>query len=384
LIGDQSSGTVVGAIPLGNFTLPSAPVGQTFALSTSVDPGFIDLVVSSTGPANLTWNNAGATGLWNTTDSNWNNGASNTTYSNGSAVTFNDSNGGNYAVTLNTTVSPSSVTVNNSGGAYTIGGTGSIAGTAALSKSGSNKITLNTVNTYTGGTNVSAGTLVAGVAGSLPSGAVSITGGTLQLGTSIGGTTITSLAVSGGGVLDINNDHIFINYGAGPDPIASIQAMLASGYAGGAWNGPGINSSAVAGNAGYGVGYSDSADAGNPANLASGTIEVAFTLLGDANLDHSVNGVDFGILAANFNKGVTGWDKGDFNYDNSVNGVDFGELAANFNKGAAAASASDIAALDAFAAANGLLADVPEPASMGLLAAGACGLLARRRRKTSI
>jgi hypothetical protein len=235
-------------------------------------------------------------------------------------------------------------------------------------------------NTYAGGTSVSAGTLVAAVAGSLPSGAVSITGGSLKLGTSIGGTTIKSLTISGGGNFDINNDHVIVSYGSGPDPIASIASMLSAGYNNGLWTGVnGINSSAVASNPGYGVGYADSADAGNPAGLASGTIEVAFTLLGDTNLDHTVNGVDFGILAANFNKGITGWDKGDFNYDNAVNGVDFGLLAANFNKGAA--SASDIAALDAFAAANGLLADVPEPASIGLLALGACSVMARRRRK---
>src|SRR5208283_3877185 len=128
---------------------------------------------------------------------------------------------------------------------------------------------------------------------------------------------------------------------------------------------------------GYGLGYADSADAGNPAGLASGTIEVKYTLLGDANLDGVVNAVDFGILAANFNKGVTGWDKGDFNYDNVVNAVDFGELAANFNKGATGTSIGVPAYEDpqilAFAAANNLLADVPEPASVGLLAAGAVG-----------
>jgi autotransporter-associated beta strand protein len=388
LIGDTSSGSVVNAIPLASFSLPTAPAGLAFSLSTAVDAGFIDLVVSSGGPPTLTWNDASTDNLWNATSSNWNNGSTSTTYSNGSQVTFNDNNGGHYAVTLNTTVSPASVTVNNSGGNYAISGTGSIAGTTAVSKSGSGMLTLSTVNTYTGGTNVSAGTLVVGVNGALSNGAVSITGGTLQLGTSTGAANMTSLGISGTGKLDVNNDHLFIHYGSGPDPISSIAAMLSSGFAGGTWTGSGIDSSAAAANsASYGLGYADSADAGNPAGLASGTIEIAYTLLGDANLDGAVNGVDFGILAANFNKGITGWDKGDFNYDNAVNGVDFGLLAANFNKGASGASggatAADFAALDAFAAANGLLADVPEPATAGLVALTAVGALSRRRRRSS-
>jgi hypothetical protein len=42
--------------------------------------------------------------------------------------------------------------------------------------------------------------------------------------------------------------------------------------------------------------------------------------------------------------------------------------------------ASDYVAIDAFAAANGLMADVPEPASVGLLlAAGLCFMTRRRR-----
>jgi autotransporter-associated beta strand protein len=239
-------------------------------------------------------------------------------------------------------------------------------------------------NNYTGGTTVNSGTLLIGAASALPVGNnVTITGGQVQLGASIGGVTLSSLAISGNGTLDVNNDHMIINYGApANDPIASIATLLKTGFNGGAWNGAGgIVSSAVAGNPGYSVGYADSADSGNPAGLASGTLEVAFTLIGDADLNHTVNGIDFGILAANFNKTVTGWDKGDFDYNNIVNGIDFTALAANFNK--AASSASDLAALDAFAAANGLLADVPEPATLGLLALGSCGLMVRKRRQLS-
>ena len=135
----------------------------------------------------------------------------------------------------------------------------------------------------------------------------------------------------------------------------------------------------------YGIGYADSADPGNPAGLPSGTIEIKYTLLGDANLDGVVNAIDFGIMAANFNKGVTGWDKGDFNYDNVVSAIDFGDLAANFNKGASGIAVGPGAlsdpALVAFAQANGLMADVPEPVSIGLFALGFCPLLQRRRSK---
>jgi hypothetical protein len=159
---------------------------------------------------------------------------------------------------------------------------------------------------------------------------------------------------------------------------------LKTGYNGGLWNGAGgIDSSAAAANNAnssnlqYGVGYADAADPGNPAGLSSGTIEIKYTLLGDANLSGVVDGTDFGIVAANFNKGVTGWDQGDFNYNNVVDGTDFGDLAANFNKGASGAAWD---ALVAFAQANGLMADVPEPAGALLMLIGVPIMLRRRTR----
>ncbi len=135
------------------------------------------------------------------------------------------------------------------------------------------------------------------------------------------------------------------------------------------------------------MGWADSKD-NVVSGLSSGQIEFKYTLLGDANLDGTVNGSDFSILAANFGLGHTNWDQGNFLFASSVNGSDFSALAANFGQGddyAAATTAADWAALDAFAAANGLPlptpAAVPEPASMGMLALGVVGLIGRRRRR---
>ena len=199
--------------------------------------------------------------------------------------------------------------------------------------------------------------------------------------------TVSSLNINPGGSLDLADNEMLINFGADADPISTIASYLANGYNGGAWNGPGIVSTTAqipTNGLLYGLGYADGKD-GVVSGLTSGQIEIKYTLLGDANLDGLVNGSDFNILAANFNQSVTGWDQGDFNYDGLVNASDFNELAANFNEAVSgAATAGDVAALDAFAAANGLLADVPEPAPLGLLAMGAAGLLTCRRPRAGV
>ena len=372
---------VAGGLLESGSKTPAEPNPSTFVLPTwsGIDGEFL--------PINMVWDNAfsavGNGTTWDFIQQNFNDPGVNANipviFFQGVGVTFNDANNGNYNVTLGTTVNPASVTVNNSTGNYLLTGSGKIAGPGALTKTGSNLLTIDTVNTYTGGTNVAAGTLVVGVNGALPNGAVTITGGTLQLATSTGPVTIQSLAISGG-TFDVNNNHLVIDYGSGPDPMSSIAALLKTGYAGGTWNGAGgiVSTAAAANAAAYGLGYADAADPGNPAGLSSGTIEVKYTLLGDANLSGVVDGTDFGIVAANFNKGVSRWDQGDFNYDGVVDGADFADLAANFNQGAAGASA--VASLDAFAAANGLLADVPEPLAGTSLITAILVTTARRRR----
>ena len=286
------------------------------------------------------------------------------------SVQFNNSNSyniapgtGGYALTLDNAGSAANLSV--------ISGNHTISAPVSVTSAGIN------ANIATGSTLTFAGKITG-------SGPLALTSaGTLKLGTSIGEVDVTSLSIAPNARLDLTNNHLFIQYGAGSDPVSSIAALLASGYAGGAWNGPGIDTSAplVTGGLTYGIGYADGADVQHLATgLASGTIEIKYTLLGDADLNGIVNGIDFGILAANFNKGITGWDEGDFDYNNIVNGLDFGDLAANFNKGAAGTAATD--ALEAFAAANGLMADVPEPGSAALMLIAA-GALTRRSRRAA-
>src|SRR6202034_2383177 len=238
------------------------------------------------GPANLTWNDASGDNLWNTAgSSNWNNGSITTVFHAQDNVTFNDSNGsasGRYSVTLNTLVSPGSVTVNNTTGNYSISGAGTIGGTGSLTKSGTGTLTLSTPNAYSGGTVVTAGKLVIGQAGTnatfsgptltsantltaLPTGPLSISGnGIVQLADgvtnqtfvtpsafSVGPTSninLTSLSLTGNGTLDIGNNRILIDYGSGPDPIASIKQWIANGFSDGETAGaqPAIISSDIA------------------------------------------------------------------------------------------------------------------------------------------
>ncbi len=350
---------------------------------------FTDYCASSL--PNLVWKDSTGNKQWDLTSANWNDGTATTAYGDACPVTFNDSNGGsgNYAVTLNALVSPASVTVSNSSGNYVISGSGGIAGGAALSKSGSDTITLDTANSFTGGVTVSAGTLVAGVSGALPDGAVKITGGTLRLGTNTGNPTVSSLSISSG-EMDIGNNTLFITYGSS-DPISTIAGYIKTGYNSGNWNGTGIISSSARTKTNglvYGVGWADGKD-NVVSGLNSGTIELKYTLLGDANLDGTVNGSDFSILAANFGLGVTNWDQGNFLFSSSVNGSDFSALAANFGQGDSGAdvgvSVADIAALDVFAEANGLalpsIGVVPEPVSAGIVILSGLGMLALRRRR---
>ncbi len=307
-----------------------------------------------------------------------------------------DGAGGTQSITsLMVLNSTTDVTITNAADSMLISGNISGAGGLGMAGAGTLKITGN--NSYSGGTTVSGGKLViSGTAGALPANsAVSITGGTLQFALNSDptrGETLSSLSISVGGALDLGNNHMIISDSGGSID-STIRAYLAAGYNGGGWNGASALSGVITttapitiGAGTYSIGYADGAN-NVVAGLPSGELEVAYTLAGDANLDGKVDSADFGILADNYGASGAVWDAGDFNYDGKVDSADFGILAVNYGQSAGSnadvVTAADWSALDAFAAANGMtLSQVPEPASLGILAVSGVAILGRRRRRS--
>lgn len=222
------------------------------------------------------------------------------------------------------------------------------AGTLALAKNGAGTIEMVNIRMYE--VAVNAGTLRVSP-GSPTNNAPE--GASLIRILSIAGTPTAPTAA-----LDLSNNALVLDYN-GASPIDNVRELLRAGIN----TGFGIVSSSTTTSRrlGYGEGSvvaPGGTFAGQPADGDS--VVIAYTLAGDANLDFIVNINDFSNLAANFNTAGL-WRSGDFDYNGTVNISDFALLASNFNQTLPRGAA------------------VPEPASLGALAAGA--LLMGRRRK---
>jgi autotransporter-associated beta strand protein len=177
----------------------------------------------------------------------------------------------------------------------------------------------------------------------------------------------------------------------GAQIVAGYNAS-APGAGDGTWNGNGITSStAAAAAASRGVGYALASDVFGPGGgnfmgtSVDGTTALArYTLLGDANLDGTVNFNDLVNLAQNYNvvDGTRRWYTGDFTYDGNTNFNDLVKLAQNYNAslptdqipGASATFEADLARA---------FASVPEPTLLAPILLGAAGVLTGRRRNRS-
>jgi GH35 family endo-1,4-beta-xylanase len=212
--------------------------------------------------------------------------------------------------------------------------------------------------------------------------ALNIAGGTFAIapnGTSSGASFIDSLTIAGApdawlGTLDLTNNDLAVANGS----IATIQNQIRTAYSNGTWLGPGITSSHAAAIAAdssnphkTGLGFATASSLGvsmfDGQPVSDSTVLIRYTLLGDSNLDHVVNALDFNALASNFAASNSSWVFGDFNLDGNVDSTDFAALATNFNS-----------ALSPTTALGSL---VPEPAALGAIAMIAATQKRRRRKR---
>ena len=148
-----------------------------------------------------TWNNQSGDRLWNVNSSvNWEQHDIDYAYKDGIGVIFGDEGAGK--VTLVGTLTPASVLVNSTGN-YSFEGSGSLSGGMTLTKQGSGTLSISTANSYTGGTMIEAGTVVAKHAAALGTGTVTLAGGTLEIavtgvGNIIANTGTSTLKVANG------------------------------------------------------------------------------------------------------------------------------------------------------------------------------------------
>jgi autotransporter-associated beta strand protein len=186
-----AAGAVVGAFSSTN--LPPLGGGLVWITTNLNTTGILSVAGTNSiaRPANLIWRGNGAANGWDVNaTSNWiAPGNVLGTFVNGDRVTFDDTGSNNVPVALVGTVQPARVhfaaTKN-----YTLGGTGSLAGTNALFKSGSGTLTITATNLHAGGTFLTngivalSGPAAGGVTANnfaLGGGPVTFLGGTLQM-----------------------------------------------------------------------------------------------------------------------------------------------------------------------------------------------------------
>lgn len=191
IVSPVTSGTLtVGTYRLINYTsatnLGSLTFASTAPLNATLDTsiaGQINLIVNALGnPQNLRWNGPG--GDWDlNTNLNWFNTdtSAGTVFFQGDSVTFDDTVGAPTTVNVVGLLTPASITVDSSTNNFTFTGSGTIGGTGMLTKRGTSNLTINTANSYSGGTKIEAGTVTVGNAAGLGTFAVNLAGGNLMV-----------------------------------------------------------------------------------------------------------------------------------------------------------------------------------------------------------
>jgi hypothetical protein len=159
-------------------------------------------------------------------------------------------------------------------------------------------------------------------------------GATATISTTTGGGNHVVLVIGSGlsidatSKLNITDNYLDVQNGS----LSAISSLVSTGYAGGAWTGYGIDSSAAAGNTTYLTTVGDILNASGTtaiystfdgAPVTTTDVLVKYAYYGDANIDGKVDGSDYTLIDNGFHNHLTGWINGDFNNDGVVDGSDY-------------------------------------------------------------
>ena len=254
--------------------------------------------------------------------------------------------------TANARVLAGNVTFNLGGTTYTAGGTLDVE-TATLHIS-DGTVSAATVDVAGGGTlSVNTGaTLHASDAVRVwPGGSVNVNGGVIAAGElHVNGGTISlapgtqSLKTHGvfintaaGGMLDLSDNQLIVDYAPGESAIAHVHQLIAAARNYSAWDMPGITTSLAGDDGVRGLACAEASDllfiSGTETAMWAGqtvdasAVLVRFTYEGDVNLDGLFDGADYGTLDNWYQfPGTSGYWNGDVNYDGVIDGADYGTL----------------------------------------------------------